>query len=258
MEKKKVLVIGCSVTLHHSTTANPITGVREKTGDYTYYLAELFPNTMWYNFGKGASSNFEYIRRISNFIKQVGRPDFILVQMTYAERTLLEFHNYNQIELDIQQIGLSNYKIVIEKNIKENAAYISGYNIYCTYLPQKMLAVLKDVFALHLTSTFHAWRFWETFFFVQCYLKKINMPHLLFITHHPTKYSEPPTDYLPLDFSTTIDEGKTSIYQWFDKNFGPYENFVISEDDHHLKMEYNKIFAEKFLAPVLKENFKKL
>ncbi|MBY0385825.1 hypothetical protein K2X05_11770 [bacterium] len=255
MSSKKILVIGCSLTLHHSTTGEPISGVRERTGDYSFRLAELFPNATWYNFGKGASSNFEYVRRISNFIKQVGRPDFILVQMTYAERTLLEFHNYKEIKLDIQQVERSNYNIVVEKNIKENAAYISGYNLYCTFLPQKMISVLKDVFALHLTSTFHAWRFWETYFFIQTYLKKINMPHLLFITHHPTKYPEPPIDYLPLDFSTTIHEGKTSLYQWFDKNLGPYENFVISDDDHHLKMEYNKIFADQFLAPAIKDYF---
>lgn len=254
---KKVLVIGCSVTLHHGTTEDPLPGVREKTGDYTYYLAEMFPKLTWYNFGKGASSNFEYIRRIANFIKQYGRPDFIIVQMTYAERTLLEFHNYEKIELETEQPGRDNYHIVAEKNIRENAAYISGYNFYCTFLPQKMIATLKDVFALHLTSTFHAWRFWETFFLVQSYLKDINMPHLLFMTHHPTKLPKPPVEELPLDFSTTLEGGKLSLYQWFEQNLGPYENFVISEDDHHLTMPYNKLVAEKFLAPALSKLFNK-
>lgn len=240
------------MTQHHGCFKDSLPGLREPGGDYPFFLAQLFPQHEWYNFGKGGSSNFEYIRRISNFIETVGRPDFVLVQLTYAERMLLEFHNYQKIDLKIEPLIRDNYFQISELNLREHAAYISGYNLYCSALPQKTLEELRKVTTLHLSSTFHAWRFWETHFLIQNYLEKMNLPHLLFITHSPVNMVEPPLSHLPLDFSTTLEQGRITLHDWIEKEFGPYENLTIGNGDYHLQAKYNEAVARRFLMPKLK------
>lgn len=251
--KPSVLVIGCSLTMHHWGLNKEIPGVCSTVGDTTATLSKIFPQIVWYNFGKGGSSNFEYLRRISSFISSIGQPTFVLIQMTFAERMLIELGDVDKIEL-VQESPQEreNYICVQERAVREKGIYISKYNMYDSILSEKERACLKKITDRALYSKLHSRFFWEQLFLLQSYLSKRQIPSGYFLAHHPLAI--PNCDFLPIDWNLVFDNGDLSLTQWIEARLGPYDSLTISESDWHLKSCYNEIVANEYIAPRLKQN----
>lgn len=90
----KIVCVGCSFT-------DGLVGNLSHTDTYPYQLSLLIPNSIVYNLGVGAASNFFAYQVIKTAIEKI-KPDIIIRQLTRDAR----FHVYNH---DIEKLDITNY-----------------------------------------------------------------------------------------------------------------------------------------------------